>query len=62
MTNWELFRKLCLIIGGQSQHTLAEVIDRLPMGVILIDAERQPVICNRSAEQITKLDDGFGIK
>jgi DNA-binding CsgD family transcriptional regulator len=38
---------------------LAEVIDRLPMGVILIDAERQPVICNRSAEQITQLDDGF---
>lgn len=40
---------------------LAEVIDRLPMGVILIDAQRQPVICNRSAEQITQLDDGFRI-
>ncbi len=40
---------------------LAEVIDRLPMGVILIDAQRHPVICNRSAERITQLDDGFRV-
>jgi len=45
----------------RARLALAEVIDRLPMGVILIDEKRQPVICNRSAERITPLDDGFRV-
>ena len=28
MTNWELFRHLCLIIGGQRSETLGEIIDQ----------------------------------
>jgi len=38
---------------------LAEVIDRLPVGVVLIDALRRPVVVNRSAEQIAARCDGF---
>ena len=40
---------------------LAEVIDRLPTGVILIDAECKPVIRNRSAERLIELNDGFKV-
>jgi DNA-binding CsgD family transcriptional regulator len=38
---------------------LTEVIDRLPVGVVLIDALRRPVIVNRFAEQIAARCDGF---
>ena len=38
---------------------LTEVIDRLPVGVVLIDALRRPVVVNRSAEQIAARCDGF---
>jgi DNA-binding CsgD family transcriptional regulator/PAS domain-containing protein len=38
---------------------LAEVLDRLPVGVVLIDALRKPVVVNRYAEQIADLCDGF---
>ncbi len=38
---------------------LAEVIDRLPVGVVLIDALRRPVVVNRYAEQIAARCDGF---
>ncbi len=40
---------------------LAEVVDRLPTGVILLDAKRRPVVTNRSADRIAALDDGFRI-
>lgn len=40
---------------------LAEALDRLPTGVILLDAQGQPVLANRIAQQILALDDGFGI-
>ncbi len=40
---------------------LAEVIDRLPTGVILIDSQRRPVITNRSADSIIKFEDGFRV-
>jgi DNA-binding CsgD family transcriptional regulator len=40
---------------------LAEVVDRLPTGVIVLDAKRQPVVTNRSADRIAELDDGFRI-
>jgi DNA-binding CsgD family transcriptional regulator len=48
--------------GVQRQRlALAEVVDRLPTGVILLDARRRPVITNRSADRIAALDDGFRI-
>lgn len=40
---------------------LAEVMDRLPTGVILLDAQRQPVVTNRSADGIVALRDGFSL-
>jgi DNA-binding CsgD family transcriptional regulator len=38
---------------------LAEALDRLPTGVILLDARRQTVLANRSAQRIIGLHDGF---
>jgi DNA-binding CsgD family transcriptional regulator len=40
---------------------LAEVMDRLPLGVILFDRKRQPIVTNRSAQQILALEDGFAL-
>ncbi len=40
---------------------LTEVIDRLPVGVILLDAEGRVVLKNRSVEQILELCDGFSL-
>ncbi len=45
----------------QQQHAFAEVMDRLPTGVLLLDAQRQPVVTNRSAERILALDDGIRV-
>jgi len=47
--------------GGVSHErsALAEVLDRLPLGVILVDRRYQPVVMNRTAEQIAALEDGF---
>lgn len=47
--------------GGiqREREALTEVIDRLPLGVILIDPRRQPVVTNRTAAQILARDDGF---
>ncbi len=49
--------------GGVSHErsALAEVMDRLPLGVVLIDSRFQPVVMNRMAEQIAALDDGFAL-
>jgi DNA-binding CsgD family transcriptional regulator len=41
---------------------LAEVIDRLPVGVILLDSEGRAVLTNRSVEKILQLNDGFRLE
>lgn len=50
-------------LGGvrRARIALAEVLDRLPTGVIVFDAHRAPVIVNRSARRILDLRDGFSI-
>ena len=40
---------------------LAEAIDRLPTGVLLLDSKRRVVVRNRGAERILAADDGFRI-
>jgi DNA-binding CsgD family transcriptional regulator len=49
---------------SSSRHqraALGEVIDRLPTGVLLLDAERRVLSKNKSAEAILALNDGFRI-
>lgn len=41
---------------------LTEVIDRLPMGVILVDAGGRAILKNRSVERILALQDGFRLE
>jgi len=43
------------------QLALAEAIDRLPTGLLLLDAKRRVVVQNRGAERILAADDGFRI-
>jgi DNA-binding CsgD family transcriptional regulator len=43
------------------QLALAEAIDRLPTGVMLLDAKRRVVVQNRGAEKIVAANDGFRI-
>jgi DNA-binding CsgD family transcriptional regulator/PAS domain-containing protein len=45
----------------RGREALTEVVDRLPLGVILIDSRHQPVITNRAARQILAREDGFRI-
>jgi DNA-binding CsgD family transcriptional regulator len=40
---------------------LAEAIDRLPTGLLLLDSKRRVVVQNRGAEKILAADDGFRI-
>jgi DNA-binding CsgD family transcriptional regulator len=40
---------------------LAEAIDRLPTGVILLDARGRRILANRSADYILALDDGLSV-
>jgi DNA-binding CsgD family transcriptional regulator len=48
--------------ASQSEKTaLAEAINRLPMGVILIDSQEALVLANQTVEYITKLEDGFSL-
>jgi DNA-binding CsgD family transcriptional regulator len=48
--------------GVQRVHlALAEVMDRLPMGMLLLDSARQVVVQNRAAERIFASDDGLRI-
>jgi len=48
-------------IGGEQheREVLAEVMNRLPIGLVLLDRELRPVVTNRSAARILALDDGF---
>jgi DNA-binding CsgD family transcriptional regulator len=41
------------------RQALAEVMDRLPTGVVLIDARHRPIVTNRTARSIAAQDDGF---
>jgi len=43
------------------QLALAEAIDRLPTGLLLLDAKRRVVVQNKGAERILAADDGFRI-
>ena len=40
----------------------AEVLDRLPTGVLVFDARHSPLVVNRSARRILDLCDGFAIE
>jgi DNA-binding CsgD family transcriptional regulator len=40
---------------------LVDVVDRLPTGVLILDSRRRVVFCNRAAQRIIDLDDGFGV-
>jgi len=40
---------------------LAEALDRIPMGVLLLDSTRQPVLSNRTARSILEQHDGVSI-
>jgi DNA-binding CsgD family transcriptional regulator len=40
---------------------LAEALDRIPMGVVLLDSTRRPVLSNRTARSILEQHDGFSI-
>lgn len=49
---------------GDSEHSkiaLHEVIDRIPIGVVIVDGRRQPVITNRMADRLATDGDGFAI-
>jgi DNA-binding CsgD family transcriptional regulator len=50
-------------LGGARQAHLAlgQVVDRLPTGVLLLDAQRRVVVRNQAADRIIALDDGIGI-
>lgn len=43
----------------QARAALAEVMDRLPTGMLLLDRYRHVVLQNRAAEAITAFNDGF---
>jgi DNA-binding CsgD family transcriptional regulator len=43
------------------QLAIADAMDRLPTGVVLLDARRRVVIQNRRAERILQLEDGFRV-
>lgn len=48
--------------GAQSVRlALAEAIDRLPTGLLLLDAKRRVVVQNSAAERIVAAGDGFGV-
>ncbi len=45
----------------RARVALAEILDRLPTGVIVFNARHVPVIVNRSARRILDMNDGFSI-
>ena len=46
----------------RARVALAEILDRLPTGVLVFDACHTPLIVNRSARRILELRDGFAIE
>ena len=56
MTNWELFRQLCRIIGGQDDHALADTVAAGLFPALVDMAQRQdllPALAVRCEEQLT---------
>lgn len=52
----------CELGGALRKRTaLASIVDRLPIGVVLLDSRQRAVMVNRSAERIGNLDDGLRI-
>jgi DNA-binding CsgD family transcriptional regulator len=51
-----------LVASRHETAALTEVIDRLPVGVVLVDSECRVVLMNRSAEQVLQLQDGFRLE
>jgi DNA-binding CsgD family transcriptional regulator len=48
--------------GGQHERmALAGVMDRLPIGLVLLDRELRPVVTNCAANRILALDDGLSL-
>lgn len=45
----------------RANAALAEAIDRLPTGVILLDSRGQRVVANRAAQFVLELDDGLSV-
>jgi DNA-binding CsgD family transcriptional regulator len=52
---------LTLSSTRSERRALGEVIDRLPTGVLLVDAQRRVVSTNASADAILAQDDGFKV-
>jgi hypothetical protein len=55
MTNWELFRRLCRVIGGQDDHTLAETVATGLFPALVDMAQHQdllPALAVRCEEQL----------
>jgi len=50
-------------MGGEQHERMARagVMDRLPVGLVLLDHELRPVLTNRTADRILALDDGFSL-
>jgi DNA-binding CsgD family transcriptional regulator len=51
-------------LGGvrRARNALAEILDRLPTGVVVFDAQHTPLIVSRSARRILELRDGITIE
>jgi DNA-binding CsgD family transcriptional regulator len=51
-------------LGAEShkQRALDEVLDRLPLGMLLLDARRQVIHANMSAQRMLALDDGLSLR
>jgi DNA-binding CsgD family transcriptional regulator/PAS domain-containing protein len=56
---YQIYRRV-----GDEQHgrmALAAVVNRLPIGIVLLDRELRPVVTNRTADRVVALDDGFSL-
>ena len=57
-----LARAYALAQRGHENAALAEALDRLPTGVMLLDPRGHVVLCNRSADRILRLGDGLELE
>jgi DNA-binding CsgD family transcriptional regulator/PAS domain-containing protein len=54
---FRLYHRFC---GTRHERlALAEVMNRLSIGVVLVDRDRRPVVTNRSADRLVALNDGL---
>jgi PAS domain-containing protein len=57
------YRIHCELHGEHAQRrALAEVVDRLPIGVILVDGQQRCVMVSRRAQRIVERQDGLSIR